>query len=55
MPPFFFLLFFFGAMLCPSSPNAVRMLHNTSPVADVFKLSHDQLTKKSQEFDRIDR
>jgi len=41
MPPFFFLLFFFGAMLRPSSPNAVRMLHNTSPVADLFKLSHD--------------
>src|SRR5437870_13918682 len=45
MPPFFFLLFFFGAILRPSSPNAVRMLHNTSPVADLFKLSHDQLTK----------
>src|SRR5438445_1532002 len=25
----------------PSSPNAVRMLHNTSPVADLSKLSPD--------------
>jgi len=29
----------------PSSPNAVRMLHNTSPVADLFKLSHDSPEK----------
>jgi len=35
------LLFFFGAILRPSSPNAVQMLHNTSPVADLFKLSLD--------------
>src|SRR5438034_9184126 len=25
----------------PSIPTDVRMLHNTSPVADLFKLSHD--------------
>src|SRR2546426_6938061 len=25
----------------PSSPNAARMLHNTSPVADLSKLSHE--------------
>src|SRR5207245_9457297 len=37
----------------PSSLNAVRMLHNTSPVADLFKLSHDPIGQKSQEFDRI--
>jgi hypothetical protein len=42
---FFFLLFFFGAMLRPSSPNAIRMLHNTSPVADLFKLSRVLTTK----------
>ena len=41
---FFFLLFFFGAMLCTESDD-VQMLHNTSPVVDLFKLSHDSTEK----------
>src|SRR5438105_14331426 len=32
MPPFFFLLFFFGAILRPSSPNPVQLFQNRSPL-----------------------